>query len=264
VTLNGDSIERTTLNNHGDYVLCMRPASPQSRYTLVYLIEGGFVRSDEGCGTQINNKRLLALQRMVYGTVAWTVTNAPNTSPSSGGFDAVTSVNELGVFTGQHPFDNKMVFWNSSQTSWQYLFYPGTHQTIQGVTLDINNYGDIVGCAGPNGNGSSCAQTTQAYLYSVSSNHALTGLLGQLSCLGSSAKALNDSQVIVMNGFNCGNAPKRAMRNTHGVSQFLDELIPANSRWKFTEVIDINNKGQILAKGTRNGVVTYGLLTPNN
>jgi probable HAF family extracellular repeat protein len=122
---------------------------------------------------------------------------------------------------------------------------------------DINNAGRIVGVLGGNDDG-----TGRAFLFSA----------GVLQDLGkpspeqkyARASAINNSGQVV--GFASPSFlsfdNERAFIFSGGTIQDLNNLIPANSGWVLRKAVDINDAGQIVGDGFKDGQPKAFLLTP--
>jgi probable HAF family extracellular repeat protein len=122
---------------------------------------------------------------------------------------------------------------------------------------DINNAGQVVGVMGGNDDG-----TGRAFLFSG-------GVLTDLGMPGSGyqyalAYALNNSGHVV--GFASpsffSSSGERAFIYSSGTMQDLNNLIPTNSGWVLSRAVDINDAGQIVGNGFKNGQPRAFLLTP--
>jgi len=117
---------------------------------------------------------------------------------------------------------------------------------------DLNNRDDVVG-DGDVGDGEH-----RAFLFSSGRLRDLGTLPGGRQ---SAAYAINERGDIV--GFSEGsNSSARAVIIVDGVMRDLNGLIPAGLGWVLTEARDINDSGQIVGTGWRNGEQHGFLLTP--
>jgi probable HAF family extracellular repeat protein len=126
------------------------------------------------------------------------------------------------------------------------------------LAWDINNAGQVVGGIGGNDDG-----TGKAFLFSS----------GVLQDLGKPytdhkyavANAINNAgQVVGLSrpsflSFSDGN---RAFIFSDGIIQDLNNLIAANSGWVLEKAVDINDAGQIVGNGLKDGVPRAFMLTP--
>ena len=120
------------------------------------------------------------------------------------------------------------------------------------AAMDINNSGQVVGYA----------QTRDG------ENHAFIYAAGVMSDLGmlpggtqSFAYAINDSGQVV-GASDSVVSTLHAFVYSAGVMKDLNSLIPANSGWVLTEARGINNSGQIVGNGIRDGHQRAFLLNP--
>lgn len=123
--------------------------------------------------------------------------------------------------------------------------------------FDINNAGQIVGGIGGNDDG-----TGRAFLFSG-------GVVQDLGMPSAGyqyalANAINNSGHVV--GFASPNflfsSIERAFIFSNGIMQDLNNLIPANSGWVLSRAVDINDTGQIVGNGFKDGQPRAFLLTP--
>jgi len=140
-----------------------------------------------------------------------------------------------------------------------YRYSGGTFQFfgVVGTAWDINNAGQVVGGMSGNDDGSG-----QAFLFS---GGVITNL-GKVSPqhLYALAYAINNAGHVV--GFSSpqflSSSGEQAFIFSGGVMQNLNNLIPANSGWVLTQARDINDAGQIVGEGLKDGQPRAFLLTP--
>ena len=162
-----------------------------------------------------------------------------------------SSINATGQVSG----------WGRSTTSdnGAFRYSAGTFQffAATGTAWDINNAGQIVGVMGGNDDG-----TGSAFLFSG-------GLLQDLGKPSADykyalANAVNNAGLIV--GFArphfLSSDGERAFLFSGGTMQDLNNLIPANSGWVLSRAVDINDAGQIVGNGFKDGQPKAFLLTP--
>ncbi len=140
-----------------------------------------------------------------------------------------------------------------------FLYSGGSFQFFEprGIAWDINNAGEIVGSISGNDDGSG-----RAFLFSG-------GLVQDLGTLYTGytyaiANAINNGGDIV--GFSSPSFPsssgERAFIFSNGSMQDLNNLIPANTGWVLSRAADINDAGQIVGSGLKDGQPKAFLLTP--
>jgi probable HAF family extracellular repeat protein len=150
--------------------------------------------------------------------------------------------------------------WGSSSgvsDSGAFLYAGGTFQFFaqSGIAWDINNAGQIVGSMGGNDDG-----TKLAFLFS---GGVLQDLGNFSQNKSAQAFAINNAGQIV--GFSSPSflsSGEQAFVFSAGVMQNLNDLIAANSGWVLSQAIDINDAGQIVGNGFKNGQPRAFLLTP--
>jgi probable HAF family extracellular repeat protein len=126
-----------------------------------------------------------------------------------------------------------------------------------GFPRDINNAGHVVGEMNRVDGGSS-----KAFLFSAGAVQDL----GKVSTGHSSAQAfgINNAGHVVGVSSPSWMSPtgERAFIFRDGVMQDLNNLIPANSGWVLSRAVDINEAGQIVGDGFKDGQPKAFLLTP--
>jgi probable HAF family extracellular repeat protein len=165
-----------------------------------------------------------------------------------------SSINETGQVSGwaraSSPTvsDNGAFFYSSG--AFQYLVQSG-------IAWDINNAGHVVGVMGGNDDGSS-----QAFLFSGGVIQNLGNVSAQHKY--ALANAINNAGQIV--GFSSpsffSSDGEQAFIFSAGVMQNLNQLIAPNSGWVLTRAVDINDAGQIVGNGFKDGQPRAFLLTP--
>ena len=139
-----------------------------------------------------------------------------------------------------------------------FLYTGGTFQFFaqSGIAWDINNAGQVVGAMGGNDDGS-----RQAFLFS---GGVLQDLGNFSQNINAQAFAINNAGQIV--GLSSpsflSSSGEQAFVFSAGVMQNLNNLIAANSGWALSRAVDINDAGQIVGNGFKNGQPRAFLLTP--
>ena len=163
-----------------------------------------------------------------------------------------SSINATGQVSG----------WASSNSlidSGPFLYSSGVFQFFgaAGFAWDINNAGQIVGGLSGNDDG-----TGRAFLVSG-------GVMQDLGKPSSEykyavANAINNAGHIVglARLHFLSSEGERAWVFSGGIMQDLNNLIPANSGWVLSRAVDINDAGQIVGNGLKNGQPKAFLLTP--
>jgi probable HAF family extracellular repeat protein len=163
-------------------------------------------------------------------------------TPSSQGL----AINATGQVAGRGN-SGAFLFTNGSAT----FFEP------RGFARDINNAGHVVGNFSISDDGSG-----RAFLFSGGVRQDL-GTLKQEHTF-SSANALNNvGQIVgVSSNSSFSSADQRAFIYSNGAMQDLNLMIPAGSGWVLKIATDINDAGQIVGNGVKNGEDRAFLLTP--
>jgi probable HAF family extracellular repeat protein len=170
---------------------------------------------------------------------------------TAAGNSVASSVNATGQVSG----------WGRSSNSdnGAFLYSGGVFQFFAstGTAWDINNAGQIVGVMGGNDDG-----TGRAFLFS-------SGVLQDLGMPSSEhkyalARAVNNAGQVVglARPHFLSSDGERAWIFSAGTMQDLNNLIPANSGWVLSSAVDINDAGQIVGNGFKNGQPKAFLLTP--
>ncbi len=140
-----------------------------------------------------------------------------------------------------------------------FFYSGGTFQYFapSGTAWDLNDGGQMVGVMGGNDDGSG-----QAFLFSGGTVQNLGNVSPQHTY--ALANAINNAGDIV--GFSSpsffSSSGEQAFIFSAGVMQNLNSLIPSNSGWVLTRAVDINDAGQIVGNGFKNGQPRAFLLTP--
>lgn len=172
---------------------------------------------------------------------------------TTGGNSNASSINATGQLAG----------WVRGRTingdNGAFLFSGGTFVFFQatGTAWDINNAEQVVGGMGGNDDGSG-----QAFLFSG----GVVQDLGKVSPghTFANASGINNAGHVVGVSSPTFFSPsgERAFIFRDGVMQDLNNLIPANSGWVLTRGADINDAGQIVGSGFKDGQPKAFLLTP--
>jgi probable HAF family extracellular repeat protein len=172
---------------------------------------------------------------------------------TTGGNSNASSINATGQTSG----------WVRARTingdNGPFLYSAGSFAFFQvnGSAFDINNAGQVVGVMGGNDDGSG-----QAFLISG----GVVQDLGKVSPGHNYAKAsaVNNAGHIV--GVSSpsffSSSGERAFIFRDGVMQDLNNLIAADSGWVLASAVDINDAGQIVGNGFKDGQPKAFLLTP--
>jgi len=130
----------------------------------------------------------------------------------------------------------------------------GTLGGKNSFALDINERGSVVGSADTE------ADTTHAFLFADGTMHDLGTLGGD----NSNAFGINDNDEIVgRTQFATGDGTNHAFFLGRCQLTDLNSLIPSDSGWVLNEARAINNNGEIVGIGQRNGQTRAFLLEPN-
>jgi probable HAF family extracellular repeat protein len=103
---------------------------------------------------------------------------------------------------------------------------------------------------------------------SSGSTHAVFWQKRQIKDLGTfdgndtKATAINNRGTVVGYSFNSYDTPIHAFVGRNGRMRDLNSLLPANSGWELTAAYGINDRGQIVGKGKKDGQTKAYLLTP--
>ena len=123
--------------------------------------------------------------------------------------------------------------------------------------FDINNAGQVVGGMGGNDDGSG-----QAFLFSGGTVQDL-GKVSPGHTYANASGINNSGHVVgVSSPSFFSSTGERAFIFSSGMMQDLNNLIPANSGWVLTRAADLNDAGQIVGTGFKNGQARAFLLTP--
>ena len=139
-----------------------------------------------------------------------------------------------------------------------FLFSGDAYQFFaqNGIAWDINNAGQIVGHLGGNDDG-----TGRAFLFSGGNLQDLGMLPDHKFARANAINNAGDIVGFVMPSFLFGGG-ERAFVFRNGTMQDLNNLIPANSGWLLSKAEDVNDAGQIVGTGLKDGQPRAFLLTP--
>lgn len=169
---------------------------------------------------------------------------------SGGDYSYATAINDAGQVAGwarlgAYPdYSSHAFLWNGSMQDL------GTLGWTDSLAHGINDNGAVVGHLANGINSSDW--------------HAFLSQGGGMQDLGgtqSTANDINNAGLVV--GAVGQQAAQRAVLWENGQMKDLNTLIPANSGWVLQEARAINNKGQIVGKGTFNGQTRAFMLKPN-
>jgi probable HAF family extracellular repeat protein len=172
-----------------------------------------------------------------------------------GGADGiVTAINDSGQMAGSYGTEPKADY--SERTAFLYsggkVINLGTLGGKVTVATDLNNTGQVVGYS----------QTRRGdYHACIYSGGALTDLGVLPGGSHSLAYGINNSGQVV-GASDSAKATLHAFVYSGGQMRDLNSLIPANSSWELTEAREINNAGQIVGNGIKEGQQRGFLLTP--
>ena len=123
----------------------------------------------------------------------------------------------------------------------------------------INDSGQVVGHSYTSGGG---VFGIHAFLYDENATTKMKDLGTLWGGNYSYAYGINSSGQVVGYSYTSGNASKRAFLYKDGQITDLNELIPADSGWVLHNAYEINDYGQIVGVGEKNGYERAFLLTP--
>jgi probable HAF family extracellular repeat protein len=172
-----------------------------------------------------------------------------------GGTDGiVTAINDSGQMAGSYGTEPKADY--SERTAFLYsggkVITLGTLGGKVTVATDLNNTGQVVGHSQTRrGNNHAC----------IYSDGALTDLGVLPGGTHSFAYGINNSGQVV-GASDSAKSTLHAFVYSGGQMRDLNNLMPANSGWELTEARDINNGGQIVGNGIKDGHQRAFLLTP--
>jgi probable HAF family extracellular repeat protein len=159
-----------------------------------------------------------------------------------GGFDSTAyAINDAGQVIGTS-------YVTGNQTQHAFLWENGVMTDLGALGgtystgLAINTHGQAAGMAHVNGVGSGDGH---AFLYA---NGAMSDL-GTLGGSNSLAFGMNDHGQVVGQSHTSGNGAVVAFLWQNGIMQRLASLVQPGSGWDFSDALDINNQGQVLAWG---------------
>jgi len=223
-------INASALNDQGQVVGSVIPAIPVAGSRASALNDQGQV-----VGAYLYDLATKTIQYMTATGTAATQALAVNNSGQATGI----------LFTASyHPF----LYTNGKTIDL------GTLGGTSGYGSAINSQGDVVGTA------QTASSQSHAFLYSNGAMKDLGVLPGDLS---SAAVSINNLGQVVGTSSSGDFLYRTAFLYSNGVMKNLNDLIGANSGWKITDGLKINNRGQILALGQNSQGVDFLLLTPD-
>jgi len=175
-------------------------------------------------------------------------------------FSAALAINDSGhavgesVFNDGPPFTSRGFLWNGSKLEDLGTLSGG----LTSIANAINTSGVIVGQS----DGSRTGGHWHAVMWDTSGNIQDLGLIpgGNYSI----AFAVNDSNVVVGYGNLSDNAAHAMIWTSVSGMRDLNSLIPADSGWVLVNANAINDVGQIVGYGVKDGYNHAFLLTPGN
>ena len=175
-------------------------------------------------------------------------TKATSSGTWASGINATGQVSGWGRASSPSNTDSGAFFYSGG--AFQFFVTPAT-------AWDLNNAGQVVGVMGGNDDGSG-----QAFLFSGGMVQNLGNVAPQHTY--ALAYAINNAGHVV--GFSSpsffSSSGEQAFIFSAGVMQNLNNLIAPNSGWVLTRAVDINDAGQIVGNGFKNGQPKAFLLTP--
>lgn len=176
-----------------------------------------------------------------------------------GGYSVATDINDNGIATGfvsrqVNGVATAFIYQNRTMTE---IFPAGTESYGRG----INGRGQIVGeYLGPDGS------AFRAYVYS----NGITTDIGSSDSPETVAFAINDNEQVVGSQLvppTCAFGPCAVTKRfafiwEGGQMALLNALIPRDTNWEVNWAFDINNSGQIIGYGERDGKFRAFLMTP--
>jgi probable HAF family extracellular repeat protein len=207
-----------------------------------------------------------------------------------GGSSYVSAINNAGQVAG---WDITRAFvWQNGYTNYLSSLDGSNSYSL---ALGINNRGQVVGSSItsseqhavlwqnntikdlgtlPGGSGSQASSINEIGTVvglsntSSGSTHAVLWQKRQIKDLGTldgndtQATDINNRGTVVGYSFNSYDAPIHAFVWRNGTMRDLNSLLPANAGWEVTAAYGINDRGQIVGKGKKDGQTKAYLLTP--
>ena len=205
-----------------------------------YLWEDGVVTDlgtlgDWAVATKMNSNRQIIGWSHINGVsyaFLWNDGNLQNL-----GRNSAMDINDAGQIGGT--FNGVPGIWSNGQVT--PIAKTSPYQFIYG----INNQGDTTGFAW-------FFNDYPTYLHAYVANVSEAKDLGSINGLNTWAGEINDDGVVV--GYAWATGIQRAFFTKDGVTSLLDDKLPPDSGWEtLYNAIDINNAGQILGQGSKNG-----------
>jgi probable HAF family extracellular repeat protein len=241
-TLGGASSSATRINGNGEIVGASQTPAGNNHAFLwqngkMTDIDPGDPENSQGNG--INNEGQIVGYRNANGrshAFLW----QGGQSTDLGGLDIASSINNRGQIVG-----GSVLWQNGKLTNLGTLGGPSTSAGA------INNNGQVVGAA----------DVPPSYPHAFLWQDGKMTDLGTLGGFESAATAINDNGQIV--GFSdTGFKPRVAFLWQNGQMADLNGLVYGAADWTFEGATGINNLGQIVGNGSRNGQIRGFLLTP--
>lgn len=249
--------------------------------------QGRFSRlSDSGEVHGLNNRGQAAGFRVwpdgEYGFVAWHGRVKEVRSPPGGDFCEINSINDTGLMAGviHVHIGAAAAEGGASERHYAYLWplkgkpycIETLPKTVFSEALGINNAGQVTGYLHFKGD---WAGGENAY-HVVYNDHAFLWQRGKMTLLDRNQPDVSETRPIAINNAgeiigaahfpsgNSGGHLSHPFLYQNSVLYDLNTLIPANLHWELQTVSGINNRGQIIGSGIRNGKTQAFLMTPDS
>jgi hypothetical protein len=268
---------QVTVNQFGDYLIAKRivnnagtnvryhtwfhrKGSPENAFIYkgnthgIAMSEAGHNLSDD-VKRAIGNTPSLGINSVIPRMI-WNVNTNIDTPISGPRF--LKAINDSGVAVGQDvgPSNAQPVKWQNGVTTRLGSLDPSG--ASEGIANDINNDGVIIGH-------SIVAGKLRAFRHFNGDDGLKMYPMSNGSCQTTNAIAINTAGASVLNGTGCPNSTTNStalVNSALGRTENLNNFISRDDGWELTNVIDINDRGQILGLGKRNGVIKYFRLNP--
>jgi probable HAF family extracellular repeat protein len=269
---------RVTVNQNGDYLIAKRivnTAGTSVRYHTWFHRKGspenafiykgnthGIAMSEAGHNLSgdvdraINASPSLGINSVIPNMI-WNVNTNIDTPISGPAF--LKAINDSGVAVGRGTAtadNSEPVSWRSGVKTRLGSLDPSGSSL--GLANDINNDGVIVGF-------STVAGKLRAFKYFNGPAGLKMYLMGDAGCQTTNSVAINGAGDNVLNGTGCPNSTTSgaaALLNRGRSTENLNDYVSRDDGWELTSAIDINDRGQILGLGKRNGAFKYFRLNP--